>query len=123
MQFPKPQTATGVPVLLSAIDPNGNYIEIGTTTSDTSGVFSYRWVPPSEIPGKYTVIASFAGSKSYWPSTATTALSVDEVQPTVAPTTTAVSPVEAYFLPAVAAIIIAIVLVGAVLAIMVKKRP
>lgn len=123
MDFPKPSNATGVSVLLSAIDPNGNYIEIGTTTSDTNGIFSYRWVPPSDIPGKYTVIASFAGSKSYWPSTATTALSVDEAQATVAPTTTAVSPVEAYFLPAVAAIIIAIVLVGAVLAIMVKKRP
>jgi len=124
MQFPKPSNATGVPILLSAIDPNGNYIEIGTTTSDASGTFSYRWVPPSDIPGKYTVMASFAGSKSYWPSYAQTAMSVDPAtQGTPTPTTQPVSAVETYFAPAVAGIIIAIVLVGAILAILVRKRP
>jgi outer membrane protein assembly factor BamB len=123
MQFPKPFNATGVSVLISAIDPNGNYLEVGTTTSDASGLYSYRWVPPSDIPGKYTIIASFAGSKSYWPSTAETAVSVDEApQATTGPTSQPISSVETYFGPAVAGIIVAIVLVGAVLAMMVRRR-
>ena len=33
----KPTNATGVPVSLSAIDPNGNLVTIGTTTSDING--------------------------------------------------------------------------------------
>ena len=124
MQFEKPTNATGVAVSLDTIDPNGNFIHIGDTTSDTSGTFSYRWVPPSDIPGKYTIIASFAGSKSYWPSSAETAVSVDgSLEPTVAPTQQPVSAMESYFLPAVAGIIVAIVLVGAVLAMLQRKRP
>lgn len=125
MQFPKPTNATGVPILLSTIDPNGNYLEIGTTTSDASGTFSYSWLPPSDIPGKYTVIASFAGSNSYWPSYAETAMSVDAAsQPTAAPTTTApLTSVEAYFIPAVAGIIIAIAIGFAVTILVLRKRP
>ena len=33
----KPTNATGVPVELTAIDPNGNYIQIGSVTSDLTG--------------------------------------------------------------------------------------
>ena len=58
-------------------DPNNNYIHIGDAISDSSGFFSFRWVPPADIVGKYTVIATFAGSQSYWPSSAETAFSVD----------------------------------------------
>jgi hypothetical protein len=76
MQFPRPTNATGVPITLSVLDANGNYREIGTTTSDSSGLFSYLWQP--DITGKYTVFASFDGSKSYWPSSAETAFGVDE---------------------------------------------
>ena len=65
-QQPKPTTATGVLVSLNVIDSNGNYRPIGTTTSDATGFYSFDWQP--DIAGKYTVIASFAGSESYWPS-------------------------------------------------------
>ena len=36
-QFEMPTNATGVPVTISVVDANGNFREIGTTTSDSSG--------------------------------------------------------------------------------------
>jgi hypothetical protein len=124
MQFDRPTEATGVLITLDAIDPNGNFIHIGETTSDASGMFSFRWVPPSEIPGHYTVIATFAGSKSYWPSYAQTSMSVDPAaQPTSQASPLQTSVVEAYFIPAVAGLFVAIIVVGALLALMQRKRP
>jgi len=75
MQFPIPADATGVPVTLDVIDPNGNFISIGRVTSDMSGFYSYQWTP--EVEGKYTIIATFEGSKSYYSSYAETAIGVD----------------------------------------------
>ncbi len=37
MQNPKPSDATGVPVSIDAIDPNGNLVHLGDATSDASG--------------------------------------------------------------------------------------
>ena len=37
MKQPAPTNATGVEVTISVVDPNGNYYNVGTTTSDTSG--------------------------------------------------------------------------------------
>ena len=73
-QFPIPADVTGVEVVIDAVDPNGNYINIGTTTSDMSGLFSYLWTPETE--GKYTIYATFLGSKSYYGSYAETGLGV-----------------------------------------------
>ena len=73
-QFAIPADATGVEVAINAIDPNGNFINIGTTTSDASGLFSYMWTPETE--GKYTIYATFMGSKSYYGSYAETAIGV-----------------------------------------------
>jgi outer membrane protein assembly factor BamB len=66
--------AEGVQVTLDTIDPNGNFIHIGTVTSDMSGMFSHMWTP--DIEGKYTVIATFEGSNSYGASYAETAIGV-----------------------------------------------
>jgi hypothetical protein len=82
MQQPRPQNATGVEVSLDTLDPNGNFVHIGTATSDMSGTYSYMWKP--EVPGKYTVIATFVGSKSYGSSYAETAIGVDEAPPATA---------------------------------------
>ena len=122
MQKPRPTDTTGVPIVLSVVDSNGNYREIGTTTSD-DGFFSLNWKP--DIPGKYTVYASFAGSESYWPSHAVTAFAVDPAAPTPAPTNAPVtSMADQYFVAAVAGIIVAIVVVGAILALLLlRKRP
>jgi hypothetical protein len=122
MQKPKPTNATGVPVSIDVIDANGNYRNIGTTTSDTSGMFSFQWTP--DITGKYTVIATFAGSNSYWPSTAETSFAVDPVAPTAAPQPEiSLPPTEMYIGAATAAIIIAIAIVGVVMVLMLRKRP
>ena len=85
MQQPKPTNATGVRVHLTAYDPNGNTQDIGTVTSDLSGLYSAMWTPPVE--GKYTIIATFEGSESYWSSYAETALGVSNA-PTASPTAT-----------------------------------
>ena len=40
-----PPQCTGVPVTLTAVDPNGNTINIGTTASNRGGHFAYQWTP------------------------------------------------------------------------------
>ncbi len=66
---------TGVPVTLTAIDPNGNAQEIGTATTNAYyGNYEIVWTPP--IEGTYKIIASFAGDDSYSSSGAATAVAV-----------------------------------------------
>jgi outer membrane protein assembly factor BamB len=117
-----PTNATGVPVTLSVLDSNHNYRQIGSTTSDASGFFSFQWTP--DIPGNYTVIANFAGSQSYYGSSAEAAFYASAPSATPAPTATpAASVVDTYFVPSVIAIIVAIVIVGALIILMQRKRP
>jgi hypothetical protein len=73
-QKPMPTNVKGVPVTLTAIDPNGNFQNIGTVTSDIGGTYGISWTPPVE--GKYQITATFAGSNSYGNSYATTYLYV-----------------------------------------------
>ncbi len=121
MQQPCPADATGVRVQVFVVDANGNYRSIGTATSDATGFFSLQWTP--DISGKYTVYAQFMGSASYWPSQATTAFVVDEApEPTAAPTQAPATMVEQYFLPSVAAIIVAIIAIGVVIILLVRKK-
>ncbi|MDG6222932.1 MAG: PQQ-binding-like beta-propeller repeat protein [Candidatus Bathyarchaeota archaeon] len=75
MQHERPEDVTGVQVTLTAIDSNGNSINIGTTPTDSSGFYSHKWVPENE--GKYVITASFTGSGSYWPSHDKTSIVVD----------------------------------------------
>jgi hypothetical protein len=70
----KPTNATGVPIHITAIDPNGNFQDIGIVNSDASGNYATMWTPP--VPGVYKITATFEGSKSYWSSTAQTAVVV-----------------------------------------------
>jgi hypothetical protein len=74
MQQPKPADATGVQVHLTAIDPNGNYQDLGTATSDTNGKYGMTWTPP--ISGTYHITATFEGSNSYYSSEDSTYLAV-----------------------------------------------
>ena len=83
-QKPYPANVTGVEVTLDAVDPNGNFVHIGTATSDTSGLFGYAWKTP-DVPGKYTVIATFAGTNGYWPSYAETTMVISEAPPATPP--------------------------------------
>jgi hypothetical protein len=122
-QQPLPLNTTGVKVTLSVLDSNSNYREIGTTTSTPSGTFDFTWTP--DIPGHYAVYASFAGSNSYYPSSAQTAFYASEVA-TPAPTQqiqaglATIADILTYFAAGVIAIIIAIAIVAVLL---LRKRP
>jgi outer membrane protein assembly factor BamB len=122
MQQPMPTNATGVPVTISVLDPNNNYHEVGTTTSDATGLYSFAFTP--EVPGKYTLVASFAGTESYFSSSAETALNID-IAPTASPAPLqATSLADQYIIPGIMGIIIAIAIVGAILDLLVIiKRP
>jgi len=121
MQKPKPTDATGVPVKIDVIDANGNNRNIGTAVSDSSGMFTLAWKP--DIEGAYTVIATFTGSESYWPSQAETAFAADSAPPTTQEPQAQSNMTDTYVLAGVAVIVIAIAIVGAILAILLKKRP
>jgi hypothetical protein len=105
-----PPTPKGVSVLLYAIDPNGNYAEIGTVTSDSSGMFKKLWTPA--IEGEYTVYATFMGSESYWTSSDTTALGVNAVAPTSTPTQTATNVDNSMLLYGILVAVIVAIIVG-----------
>jgi len=123
MQQPKPTNATGVKVELAVIDGNDNYRPIGETTTDLTGSYSLAWEP--DIPGKYTIVATYSGSNSYGSSTAQTAIQVDDAQKStsanIADTTQTLT--ETYVLGFGVAILVAIAVVGGVIIITLKKRP
>ncbi len=122
MQQQFPANTTGVPISIDVIDSNGNYRNIGSTTSDASGKFSYAWTP--DIVGHYTVVASFHGSESYYASY-DEAFFTASASPTASPSATSepASMADTYFIPSVVAIIVVIIIGFAVLALMIRKRP
>jgi outer membrane protein assembly factor BamB len=121
MQQIKPADAKGVEVLLETLDPNGNFYEIGRTTSDITGNYGVTWEPP--VPGDYQIIATFAGSAAYGPSQAITYMSIEEApEPTPGPTPTPAPMTDTYVLGIGAGAIIAIIAVGLVIILMLRKR-
>ncbi len=83
MQQQCPTGVTGVPVSIEVLDSDSKYRQIGTSTSDGSGAFSFTWTP--DITGAYTLVASFAGSESYDPSSAEAFFTSGEPAPTSSP--------------------------------------
>jgi outer membrane protein assembly factor BamB len=124
MQQPMPTNMTGVPVTLSVIDSNGNNRQIGTTTTTASGTFGFTWTP--NIQGNYTVTAAFAGTQSYYGSTADTYFYATASPATPAPTATPVTGLATALdlTYGIVAAIIVIIIIGAILAmLMLRKRP
>ena len=119
-QFPRPADAIGVDVTLAVVDPNGNCYDVATTTSNADGFYSAMFTPI--VPGKYTVYATFAGSKAYWGSSAVTAINVEEAVASAAPTPTPQSIADIYILPMSIIIIIAVIVIGIVIILMLRKR-
>ena len=124
MQQPKHTNATGVLVTLSVIDSNGNLRQIGATTSDSDGTYAFTWTP--DITGTYAVIANFAGSNSYYGSSAQTHFYASEPATTLQPTTSnpsniaTTTDIMTYMAVGVVVIIIAIAIVGLLI---IRKHP
>ena len=106
-----PGDAQGVTVKVYAIDPNGNYQDIGETTSDIWGNYGIDWKPPVE--GKYVVMAEFSGSASYGSSSASTYFTVDSA-PTASTTIEPEASTEAFALGTTELAIIAVVIIAVV---------
>jgi hypothetical protein len=120
MQHAIPANVKGVPVLIDAVDPNGNSVHIATVTSDMSGTFGYTWTP--DVPGQYKITATFVGDDSYgssWAQTYASVVQAPAATPTATSTPITMPPFEIYFAVSTIAIIIAIVLVGFIF----RKRP
>jgi len=122
-QQPKPTNFTGVPVEISVLDSNRNNRVIGTTTTNANGFYSLTWIP--DIPGNFTVTATFTGTQSYYGSSANTAFFAGPAAATVAPTVTPLSGLASnntlmYGLIAIAVLII--VGIGALAMIILRKR-
>jgi hypothetical protein len=121
-QFEQPTNATGVPIVINVVDANGNYRQIGTTTSDSTGYYSLNWTP--DISGKYQVYVTFAGCKAYYGSGATNSFVVDQPAATATPMPTqAPSAADQYFLPISAALVVLVIIVLAMLAVMMMRKP
>jgi len=102
MNLPKPSNATGVQVVLRAVNVDtGSVSDIGRTTSDLLGAYQFAWTPSDT--GTYKILASFDGTDSYYSSSAETGAAVvtaagvpvvsptpvQTIAPTVPPVTTA----------------------------------
>jgi hypothetical protein len=120
MQFQAPANAVGVEVIVEVLDPNNNYYEVGRTTSDATGFYKVMFTPA--VPGEYTIVARFAGSKSYWSSYAETGLGVSEAPAAPEPTPKSDSLTDQYLLPGIAGIIVAIIAVGVILALLLLRK-
>jgi hypothetical protein len=122
-QKPMPTSFKGVPVTIDVLDSNGNYRNIGTATTTSSGTYSLIWTP--DISSSYQVIATFHGTNGYWGSYSQATFDVmNAPATTTAPTSTPVSNSEQYFVPAIAGLFVLVIVGFAVLALlMLRKRP
>ena len=123
-QQPMPTNITGVPVTLYVLDSNNNYRAIGTTKTDASGFFSLNWKP--DIAGNYTVTATFAGTSSYYGSSAQTAFLANAPSATAAPTATPLSGLASnttVMYSVVAMIIVFIVGIALIAMLVTRKHP
>jgi len=123
-QQPMPTNVTGVPVTVSVTDSNHNSYDIGTVYTDASGTYSLAWTPI--ITGNYTVTATFAGTQSYYGSSAEAHFYASSPAPTALPYPSQVSGLASTgsLELGIAAVIIVIVIIGIVLAVLtLRKRP
>jgi hypothetical protein len=118
-------TLTGVPIILTAIDPNGNVVNIGTATSNGYyGTYDFVWTPT--IEGTYQIMATFAGDESYGSSGASTAIAISaaaEASPTATATPISFDAINNTIMTGLAVGIIAIIIAIAVAVLLLRKRP
>jgi hypothetical protein len=119
-QFARPTNVIGVDVTVSVLDPNGNFYEVATTTSDDSGFYKAMFTP--EVSGEYTVLVSFAGSNAYYGSYAETAVGVLEAVETAPPTEPPADPTGTYVTGFGIGILVAVVVIGLIIILMLRRR-
>jgi len=120
-QQPKPTDAKGVEITIAVLDPNNNLYDVATAESDVNGYYSALFTPL--VPGEYTIYATFPGSESYYASVAETFINVEEAPAATAePTPTPSSVADLYFLPMSIGTIVAIVVIGLLLFLVIRKR-
>jgi hypothetical protein len=108
MQFARPADTVGVEVVIEVLDPNNNPYEVGRATSDANGFYSVAFTP--QVPGKYTIYATFAGSKAYYGSSAETAINVESAPAATPPPTPTPAPMtDTYVLSTGIALLIAVI--------------
>jgi len=113
-QQPRPYDVTGVDVTINVVDGNGNFRTIGNAKT-VDGSFAFVWQP--DISGSFQVIASFEGSNSYYPSSASTYFYASDVVDSVPPADmrgdlATTGDLLTYLAAGVIAIIVAIALIG-----------
>ena len=124
MDQPYPTNATGVPVSIDAVDPNGNYVHIGNATSDISWHVQLH-MDTSEHSRQIHYYRYFQRRQFLlWfirrncSSRRISLQLLSHQQPT--PTSVA----DMYFVPAIAGLFVLIIIVAIVLALlMLRKRP
>ena len=110
-QFPRPTDVKGVWVKLDAINVyTGEYIDIGGTHTDSAGFYTVMWTPPKE--GLYTILATFPGSKSYYPSYAETSIGVTAAPPPPPTPETPEIPTPPDYTPILTGLAVAIIVVA-----------
>lgn len=123
MQQGRPANATGVPISIDVIDPNNNFFHVGDTVSDSNGNFAIPYTP--DVSGSYKVLVTFAGTNSYYPSYGSAYMNaVEPAQVTAQPTAQPIqSMADLYLLPGIIGVVVAVLAVGAVIILMLRKRP
>ncbi|MFB3889852.1 MAG: PQQ-binding-like beta-propeller repeat protein [Candidatus Bathyarchaeia archaeon] len=117
--LPEIVNIAGVPVILTAVGPDGSTINIGETTSDASGNYFMAWTPPST--GLFKVGATFVGSDSFGSSYDEAAVVVNSggapsvTSPSVPPSGMMPSAELYYILVAVIVVVIVVVVVAIVM--------
>ncbi|MCL2134406.1 MAG: PQQ-binding-like beta-propeller repeat protein [Candidatus Bathyarchaeota archaeon] len=111
------ETIVGVPVSIDAMNQNGEWIHVGETYTDTTGSFSYVWIPDDANP--YYVTATFAGSNAYGSSWASTTIGVSAA-PEVVDNTVTIPPIGLYIAISTVIIVVAVLLIGILL--LLKKK-
>ncbi len=120
-QFEQPSNTTGVPVSIDAVDPNGNYVHIGDTTSDAQGNYYFEYTPATN--GRYTIYATFPGSDAYYASTAENQLIVGSAQATPTATTTTPVSSQQYEMYTIISLVVILVAIAIATVIIVRKKP
>jgi len=121
-QFPRPTNAIGVEVKLEAYDPNGNYQNLGSVTTDSNGNYGFLYDP--EVPGAYYIFATFEGTNAYYGSSSSTYIGVGEALTPSTPIEPEQPVSEAFITTEIAIIlaVIAVAVIGIVGYLVLKKR-